>query len=638
MLSPYEHFVDTLREAFVLLDQDGFIQHANPEAATLMGYEPGELHNKHVAILYKDKQDSTKAEYELKQALRTGKYVVKGWKTRKDNSTFWAEMSLSTRRAPAGEMAGYCCLLRNVTARKELELDLRQSEERFRLMVEGVRDYSIFMLDPGGHIVTWNDGAQKMKGYTSYEIIGKHFSVFYTSDDLESDKPGRELKTAIETGKYEEEGRRVRKKGSLFWVYVVLTALYNDKNELIGFSKVTRDLTEHKENEESLSQSEERFRSLVEQVTDYGIFMLDEKGRIVSWNEGAKKMKGYRPDEIIGKHFSIFYPEEDIISSKPAHELKVARTVGKYEEEGWRIRKDGSTFWANVVITAVYKNGGVLLGYSKVTRDLTERMSSERALRESYEHSRKLNDELSITNQELTLANQELEQFNSIVSHDLQEPVRTLKSFLTLMEMKLGEQRPEDLKTYLGKSIQAANRMRELIQNLLQYAQVGRSNFVESRVMVDELIHRAMQNVRSAVDTSGAELVIENEVESVYGDSIQLVQLLQNLLSNALKFTDNEAPRVTIRVFRENGHAKFAVQDNGIGIAQEDTDKVFEIFKRLNTKKDYPGTGIGLSICKKIVDRHGGRIWFESEKGLGTTFYFTLNLEKTGDPSLTVLS
>lgn len=630
MHTPYEQVFDNLREAFVLLDPDGFIQHANPEATALMGYESGELHNQHVSLFYKDKQDNTKAEYELKQALRAGKYVVEGWKTRKDHSTFWAEMSLSTIQAPAGEMTGYCCLLRNVTARKELELDLRGSEERFRLMVEGVRDYSIFMLDPSGHIVTWNDGAQKMKGYTSQEIIGKHFSVFYTSDDLESNKPGRELKTAIETGKYEEEGWRVRKNGSLFWVYVVLTALHNEQNELIGFSKVTRDLTEQRENQENLRQSEERYRSLVEQVTDYAIFMLDEKGRIVSWNEGAKKMKGYLPHEIIGKYFTTFYPEEDIISGKPAHELKVARTVGKYEEEGWRIRKDGSSFWAHVVITAVYKHDGALLGYSKVTRDLTERMNSERALRESYALARKLNEELSVTNHELTLANQELEQFNYIVSHDLQEPIRTIKSFLLLMEMKLEEHRPEDLKTYLGKSIQAANRMKELIQNLLQYAQVGRSNVPESRVMVDELIHRAVQNVRSSVDASGAELVIENEVESVYGDSIQLVQLLQNLLSNALKFTDSEAPRITIRVCEKDGHATFAVQDQGIGIAPEDTGKIFEIFKRLNTRKEYPGTGIGLSICKKIVDRHGGRIWIESEKGLGTTFYFTLNEEKIG--------
>lgn len=635
MFTQYHQFFDDLREAFVLLDKDGFIQYANLEATTLMGYDPDELNNNHLSLFYKNKQDSTKAEYELKQALKRGKFVVEGWKTRKDNSTFWAEMSLSTLRAPEDQSAGYCCLLRNVTARKERELDLRESEERFRLMVEGVRDYSIFMLDPRGYIVTWNDGAKKMKGYMSYEIIGKHFSVFYTSADLESDKPGRELKTAIETGKYEEEGWRVRKNGSVFWVYVVLTSLYNERNELIGFSKVTRDLTERKENEENLRQSEERYRSLVEQVTDYGIFMLDEKGRIISWNEGAKKMKGYMPDEIIGKYFSIFYPEEDIISGKPAHELKVARNVGKYEEEGWRIRKDGSSFWANVVITAVYKHDGALLGYSKVTRDLTERMSSERALRESYELSRKLNEKLSLTNQELTLANQELEQFNSIVSHDLQEPVRTIKSFLLLMDMKLEEKRTEDFKSYLGKSILAANRMKELIQNLLQYAQVGRPNLRESTVKVDELISQAMQNIRSAVDSSGAEIVIDNEVDSVYGDSIQLVQLLQNLLSNALKFTDSVEPRVSIRVFRENGHTKFAVQDKGIGIAQEDIGKVFEIFKRLNTEKDYPGTGIGLSICKKIVDRHGGRIWFESEKGLGTTFYFTLNEEKIGESPLT---
>jgi PAS domain S-box-containing protein len=620
--------LQSIREAVFMLDPDGFIKYSNPAAAVLSGYTESELLDRNISIIYENEEDRIKAEYELGMARKKGSYVVEGWKINKKGEKFWGEMSYSAIYDELKAFAGYSCILRDTYARKKEEFELRQSEERYRLMVEGVRDYCIFMLDPGGHIVTWNDGARRTKGYTSNEIIGKHFSTFYTAEDLESKKPERELKIAIATGKYEEEGWRVKKNGSVFWANVVITSLFNEQNKHIGFSKVTRDLTERKKDEEELRQSEERYRSLVEQVTDYGIFMLDEKGRIISWNEGAKRIKGYTAGEITGKYFSIFYPEEDILNGKPAFELKQARAEGKYEEEGWRLRKDGTRFWANVVITPVYNNAGALIGYSKVTRDLTERKESEKALRDSYDRYRQLTEELRITNHELSYANQELEQFTSIVSHDLQEPIRTIKSFLQLIDMKLDAGATAELKTYIGKSINAANRMKELIHNLLHYSQLGKSELMEQKVSVNELFNQALQNLKTTVDTSRAQIIIENEVDTLYGDPVQLVQLIQNLLSNALKFTDSENPQIRIRCFKENGYVKFAVTDNGIGIGEGDLNKVFEIFRRLNTRKDYPGTGIGLAICKKIVDRHRGRIWPESEPGKGTTFYFTINEEK----------
>jgi PAS domain S-box-containing protein len=617
-----------ISEAIVMLDTDGYISYSNPATTAITGYLPGELLNKHLTILYPGNEDSIKAEYELNIALKKGKFLSEGWRFKKNGDQYWGEMLLSPLYDEAKKFTGYSCVLRDVTEKKHLEIELRQSEERFRLMVEGVRDYAIFMLDTTGNIMSWNEGAKRIKGWSANEIIGKHFSSFYTTDDLEDKKPERELKIAIETGKYEEEGWRVRKDGSVFWANVVITALFNEQNKHIGFSKVTRDLTERKGTEENLRQSEERYRSLVEQVTDYGIFMLDEKGRIISWNEGARKIKGYESTEVIGKYFSIFYPDEDILNGKPAYELRIAKSEGKYEEEGWRVRKDGSLFWASVVITAVYNNDGIHIGFSKVTRDLTERKEAEKALRDSYDRYRMLAEELKITNHELSYANEELEQFTSIVSHDLQEPIRTIKSFLKLIDIKLGNEQKEELQNYIGKAINAADRMKQLIQNLLHYSQLSKGEMVEQTINVEDLINEAVQNVRTSAENVNAQISIETNVKTVEGDRVQLVQLIQNLLSNALKFTDSESPKVKISGFREKGHVKFSVSDNGIGIEKDDMNKVFEIFRRLHTKKEYPGTGIGLAICKKIVDRHHGRIWPESKPGKGTTFYFTLNEQK----------
>lgn len=256
-------------------------------------------------------------------------------------------------------------------------------EEPFRFFIEGVEDYAIFMLDREGRIATWNAGAQRAKGYKACDIIGRHFSVFYSEEDRRVGRPHRLLETAEKQGRVSDEGWRVRQDGTVFWASVTITAIRDEKGVLIGFGKVTRDLTERKNKEESLRQSEERFRLLVAGVQDYAIFMLDEKGCVISWNAGAQRIKGYLPAEIIGQHFSCFYPEEDIRSGKPAWELVVAQKEGHFEDEGWRVRKNGSRFWANVIITPVHNDAGKLLGFSKVTRDFTERLLAQKALEES---------------------------------------------------------------------------------------------------------------------------------------------------------------------------------------------------------------------------------------------------------------
>lgn len=246
------------------------------------------------------------------------------------------------------------------------------AEERYRSLVDAIRDYAIFLLDPTGHVASWNAGAERIKGYRADEIIGQHFSVFYPSDAQQRGYPAEELARAVTLGRWEDEGWRIRRDGSRFWANVVITPLRDRDGMLVGFAKVTRDLTERRNNEERLRQSEERLRLLMDAVED-AVFMLDPDGHITSWNAGAKRLKGFEPAEIIGHHVSRFYPAEDIAARKPERELATAAAQGRVEDEGWRLRKDGSRFWANVVITAVYGPGGKLLGFAKVTRDMTER-------------------------------------------------------------------------------------------------------------------------------------------------------------------------------------------------------------------------------------------------------------------------
>ncbi|MFC7718750.1 sensor histidine kinase [Nonomuraea recticatena] len=259
---------------------------------------------------------------------------------------------------------------------------MADADRDLHLLVQSVVDYSIFMLDPDGHIVSWNEGAQRINGYTAKEIIGSHFSVFFPPEDVASGKPEWELMTATTEGRVEDEGWRVRKDGTRYWANVIITPFFDETGQLRGFGKVTRDRTQHRMAEHALRESEERFRLLVQSVVDYAIFMLDTEGHIVSWNAGAQRIKGYRADEIVGSHFSVFYPPEDVASGKPDRELEIAVVEGRLEDEGWRVRKDGTRFWANVIITALFDETGRLRGFGKVTRDLTERRMAERTLDE----------------------------------------------------------------------------------------------------------------------------------------------------------------------------------------------------------------------------------------------------------------
>lgn len=388
----YRLLVEGVSEyAIFMLDPDGNVASWNEGAKKFKGYSEQEIIGKHFSIFYPQKKiDSGYPEFELEQAKKKGKFEDDGWRVRKDGTAFYANIVITALFNKEKELIGFSKITKDLTARKESEEMLRKSEEKYRLLIEGVKDYAIFMLDPNGIVATWNEGAKRLKKYEEHEIIGKHFSIFYPEEAKAKGFPDFELEQAIKRGRFEDEGWRVRKDGSLFFVNVIITPIYNKAKCLLGFSKISRDLTEKRQAEEELRNSEQKYRFLVEGVKDYAIFMLDAEGYIQSWNEGAKRLKGYSEREIIGKHFSNFYPKETRESGFPAFELEQAKKVGRFEDEGWRVRKDGTTFFANVVITAVFNTEKKLIGFSKITRDLSERKESEELLKKSEERFRLL--------------------------------------------------------------------------------------------------------------------------------------------------------------------------------------------------------------------------------------------------------
>lgn len=517
---------------------------------------------------------------------------------------------------------------------KQQNEELKLSEERYHKMIGEVQEYAIILLDRDGIILNWNKGAEKIKGYEASEIIGKHFSIFYRQEDRDNNMPEKLLRLAIQHGKAVDENWRVRKDKTLFWGSISITALHNDQNDVIGFSKVTRDLTERKEADdklriftdelrlknEALRLSEERYYKMIAEVQDYAIILLDTKGTILNWNTGAEKIKGYSANEIVGKDFSIFYTKSDYENGLPQILLQKARVEGKASHEGLRVRKDGSQFWGNIVITALHNNDGEIIGFSKVTRDLTEKKSTEDKLREYT--------------RELEVQNKELEQFAYIASHDLQEPLRKIQTFSEIIQRHL--KADESIHTYFEKIRSSAKRMSMLIKSVLNYSNLSKSKEQFSPVNLNTLIEHVVADFEVVIAEKQA-IVEWNSLPDVKGISAQLSQLFANLLSNSLKFADKKpAIKITAQIvtekevihkpehFAPGKYHEIAFADNGIGFEQQYADQIFTMFQRLHTRQQYSGTGIGLALCKKIMENHSGHIAAKAVPGEGATFYVYL--------------
>jgi PAS domain S-box-containing protein len=486
---------------------------------------------------------------------------------------------------------------------------LFESERRFRLLVEGVIDYAIYMLDPGGIITNWNAGAKRIKGYEADEVIGRHFQIFYPIEDREAGLPALSLQTARDKGKFEAEGWRIRKNGTKFLASVVIDALYED-GEVVGFAKITRDITERDKAAEALKESERRFRLLVNGVTDYALYMLDPNGTVTNWNAGGQRIKGYLPEEIIGQHFSRFYTSADQAAGRPARALRLALENGRYEEEGWRVRKDGTFFWASVIIDPVRDDENRFVGFAKITRDISER-------REAQQNMEKIQRQLA-QSQKLDA----LGQLTGGVAHDFNNLLMVISGSVNALK-KVAEGDPKALRAI--QAIESASqRGAALTGQLLTFAR--RQNVNPQTVELRERIF----SMREILDTglgSAVELGIDadDDVWPVTVDPSEFETALINLVINA-RDAMPQGGKVTVHagnVFldddvRKGDHVAITVKDTGTGIPADILAKIFDPF--FTTKPIGKGTGLGLSQVHGFAHQAGGTITVDSELGQGTSF------------------
>jgi PAS domain S-box-containing protein len=600
--------------AIFMMDLGGFITTWNKGASRVQGYRQAEIVGQHFSRLFSSADKRQGLPEKILQAARAaGRHESEGWRPRKDGSCIWCDAIVQLVTDEHGEPIGFANVVRDITERKTAQQALPESERRFRLLVNGVLDYAICMLDPSGIVTNWNRGGERQTGYTTEEILGHHFSKFYSNEDRARGLPARALEAAVREGSHEGEGWRVRKDGSRFWASVVIDAIRDDTGELQGFAKVTRDITERRAAQGSLRESERQLRLLVSGVTDYALFMLDPNGIVTTWNAGAQRIKGYSSDEILGQHFSRFYTERDRAAGYPARALHAAANEGRFEAEGWRVRKDGTMFWANAVIDPIYDESGRLIGFAKITRDITERRDAQLALQEAQaERSQALKMEA-------------LGQLTGGVAHDFNNLLTIVLGQISRLRSKLADDPTAHRAIEAVET--AVTRGAALTRQLLTFSR--RQNMKPSILDLRERI----ESLRTMLDiTIGQSIKLATAIPAnlwtVKLDPSEFELAVVNLALNARDAMPNGG---LITLVAENvvlsptqTKAKLAgefaalrISDTGSGIAPDVLPRVFDPF--FTTKQAGHGSGLGLSQVHGFTHQSGGHVTIESELGRGTT-------------------
>jgi PAS domain S-box-containing protein len=498
----------------------------------------------------------------------------------------------------------------------------RQATEQqagFNQSSDSANGCAVFMLDCDGRVQSWSETAEQLHGYSPSEIVGRRIDICYPSEARTASLPLQLLRRSSSLGHVEDEGWRLRKDGSTFWAKVATTALTDAQGKLLGHAVVTRDLTfqrrttELQQQQEEILRGEERFRLLVEGVQEYAIFMLDAKGTVATWNSGAERIKGYKAEEIIGRHFSIFRTAEEIASGACERELAMAARDGKLEEEGWRVRKDGSRFWANVLLTAIHDRSGRLLGFGKVTRDLTEHqlLDEERLRRARAEEAVRLRDE-----------------FLLIASHELRTPLTSLRLDLYGIHQDLLRD-PSKLAKKLERAARNSDRLAALIESLLSVTRLAHGKLVLKPIPLDlvHVVDQSIDGLRSQATKAGCEIVLSSAgpVRGIW-DRLRMEQVCMNLLSNALKYGAGHP--VEVRVVADEDTATVEISDRGTGIPEPDLERIFDRFERASSLRHYGGLGLGLYVSREIVRGHAGSIHAANRPGGGATFTVRLPMQR----------
>ena len=498
---------------------------------------------------------------------------------------------------------------------------LLDSERRFKLLVEGVVDYAIYLVDPQGIITNWNAGAERIKGYESDEVVGRHFNLFYTPDDCAADIPAKSLEIAHREGKFGTEGWQVRKDGTRFLATISINAIYEDE-VLIGFATIIRDITERQKAHSALQDSERHFRLLVSGVTDYALYMLDPEGYVSSWNIGGQRIKGYMPGEIIGQHFSRFYTESDRAANRPARALSVARETGRYEEEGWRVRKDGSFFWASVIIDAIRDDSGTLVGFTKITRDITERRNAQTNLervQKQLAESQKMDA---------------LGQLTGGVAHDFNNLLMIVSGHIHSLK-EVAAHNPKAMRAAHAIEL-AAQRGAALTRQLLTFSRRQRVNpeAIDVRQRLDSIREVLTSGLGGNI---GMTFDFAADTWPVVIDVGEFEIALVNLMINARDaMPDGGLATITTKNFVAHeddsipagDYVAISVKDTGVGIPPDVIANVFDPF--FTTKPVGKGTGLGLSQVHGFAHQAGGTVTIDSTLGHGTTFTFYLPRAKQG--------
>lgn len=520
------------------------------------------------------------------------------------------------------------------------------NHQLFDKLIAEMEDYAIFLLDADGIVMSWNDGAERIKGYSADEIIGKSFKTFYTKADVEAGVPDKLLEKARKDGRVQDEGWRVGNYEDMFWARIVISAVHDEQGNVTGFIKVIRDLSERiaaekiiSEYEKSLTeqaQQAEKMRqmyySFITEVVDYSIIMLDSSGHIIDWNKGAEQIKGYSADEIIGKHFSILYQEEDRKALLPETLLYKAKTEGRATHEGYRVKKDGTTFWGNITIKTLYDDRGKVKGYVKITKDLTDKMLSDRAIAEyaaelekEIARVREKDEVIDTRGKKLDRSTLVREHFQKALHMGMQQPMNDIVNAVKQISDLLEDQNSAKVTKELDKIKASAYHSRKQLKDLSLLGTI-----LEDKVDVKPVEF----DLKALVEMINAKIILEsnssNNIDFTYsGDAMTTLPInttqyiIENLISNAIKHTPHKA-LIDITCNNEHDRILLRVEDHGLGIPSSEIDKIYDCFFRGSNSEHMQGAGISLFIVKSYIDQMGGEISCLSSPEEGTIFTVTL--------------